>query len=191
MAQKATPDFFSQVFSNHVTTLEGLQLSLPDSIIVGTDNNHVVTIFATLPVPTVIDEYWEVFNHQMDVLFGEDLIDPMTGRLPNILRGKFGIEMIEVTEESDLHKNINQKCKEKKSPQSADVPASHVPPQRRVKISQRMDHVFLLIWVNSQMEGLLFEMFRKLLLSQEEHDVVPQIKYTYLCPYNSWDECEV
>ncbi|KAF8984003.1 hypothetical protein BDQ17DRAFT_1437187 [Cyathus striatus] len=59
MAPKVPEDFFFHAFSNHVSTLEGLQSSLPDSVPVGTRNDRVATIFAKLPVPAAINEYWE------------------------------------------------------------------------------------------------------------------------------------
>lgn len=56
------------------------------------------------------DSNWETFNHRFDCLYGEDMRDTHTGRLPNIERGKYGLDAvvnylrIAVSQSNMLHK---------------------------------------------------------------------------------------
>ncbi|KAJ2922967.1 hypothetical protein H1R20_g14147, partial [Candolleomyces eurysporus] len=87
------PNVFA-VFSKHVTTLHQLSKKLPTAVPIAPKDSRISTVFANIPVPDDPLEHWEVFNRRMDALFSEDSRDKVTGRLPNIQRGKHGLDLV-------------------------------------------------------------------------------------------------
>ncbi|KAJ3501122.1 hypothetical protein NMY22_g19033 [Coprinellus aureogranulatus] len=89
MAPKPNP------YSEFQSVLEQLKkLKLPLSVPVATKDSRISEVFASVPVPTNPLLQWQACNHRFDSLYGEDLRDPETGRLPNILRGKHGLSLV-------------------------------------------------------------------------------------------------
>lgn len=77
--------------------LEKLQLlcnGLPASVPQGVRNGRVKLLLWDAAVPTNSEEAWEKFNSAFDALYGEDCRDPKTNRLPNISRGRFGMDLV-------------------------------------------------------------------------------------------------
>ncbi|KAJ2920184.1 hypothetical protein MD484_g20, partial [Candolleomyces efflorescens] len=87
------PNVFS-VFSKNVTTLHQLTKRLPTSVPLAPKDSRITTVFTNIPVPKDPLEHWEVFNRRMDALFSEDSRDKATGRLPNVQRGKHGLDLV-------------------------------------------------------------------------------------------------
>ena len=74
--------------------LTSLVQSLPTSIPAAKAKSRIVTVFTNIPVPKNPLELWEVFDKRFNALFGEDLRDAKTGRLPNVQRGKHGLDLV-------------------------------------------------------------------------------------------------
>ncbi|KAJ2920749.1 hypothetical protein H1R20_g16345, partial [Candolleomyces eurysporus] len=87
------PDFF-QHFSKHVANLAKLLSSLPSSLREGKKEGLIAATFNKITVPESNDEYWQVFNRRLDILFSEEQRDEKTGRLPNITRGPLGMGLV-------------------------------------------------------------------------------------------------
>lgn len=83
-----------QSFSETVSALKVLVEKLPKSVPVGKKKDVIPMLFEKIPVPADPSQHFEVFNRRMDILFGENLRDTKTGRLPNIRRGAFGMGMV-------------------------------------------------------------------------------------------------
>ncbi|KAI9507354.1 hypothetical protein F5148DRAFT_1285336 [Russula earlei] len=82
--------------------LKALVSSLPSSVPSASEDGHIATVFNNIPKSEDPDDQWPVFNHQMDVLFGEDLHE--NGHLLNVKRGPFGMDMV-------IHEHTNPKTK--------------------------------------------------------------------------------
>jgi hypothetical protein len=65
-------------------------LSLPE----GKKEGLITTAFNKLTVPESSDEYWEIFNWRLDILFSEEQRDEKTGRLLNITRGPLSMGLV-------------------------------------------------------------------------------------------------
>lgn len=83
-----------QVFSERFSLLKEKVNLLPKSIPVAKKNDVVPMLFKNVPIPADPVQHFEVFNRRMDILFGESLWDKKTGRLPNITRGAYGMDMV-------------------------------------------------------------------------------------------------
>lgn len=75
-----------------IEVLSSLVSSLPCHVPLATKDDEIARIFTKIPVPNNADLQWPVFNRRMDILFGEDVRNG--GRLANILRGPFGMDMV-------------------------------------------------------------------------------------------------
>jgi hypothetical protein len=89
----STPDSAHAVVRHQLNHLKSLVDILPSSIALATHNDRISTVFTNIPVPKETDDHWMVFNRRLDALFGEDLRNA-DGRLPNVLRGPFGMDMV-------------------------------------------------------------------------------------------------
>lgn len=87
------PNPFGQ-FSLLVTELVELVKNLPTSVRSAKSNSRIVTVFTNIPVPDNPIDQWEAFDKRMNALYGEDLRDAGTKRLPNIQRGKHGLDLV-------------------------------------------------------------------------------------------------
>lgn len=76
---------------SHIDLLKSLVPKLPRSLSTATVTDRISTIFDSIPVTS--DEPWPVFNHRMDLLFGEDTRNK-DGRLVNIQRGPLGMDLV-------------------------------------------------------------------------------------------------
>lgn len=68
--------------------------TLPTTLPLAPKDSQIVKVFARIPVPKDPREHWEVFDRRFNALFGEDTRDKATGRLPNLLRGKHGLDLV-------------------------------------------------------------------------------------------------
>lgn len=83
-----------QTFTALNEELASLVETLPTSVPSAKAKSRIVTVFTSIPVPKNPLELWEVFDRQFNALFGEDLRDVKTKRLPNIQRGKHGLDLV-------------------------------------------------------------------------------------------------
>ncbi|PPR07539.1 hypothetical protein CVT24_007136, partial [Panaeolus cyanescens] len=86
-----------QIFLKHVQTLKSLQPLLPDTLPLATRESRVNEIFVKQPEPTSLDEWWEVFNRRMDILYGDNTRigdTEKTRRLQNMERGQYGLSQV-------------------------------------------------------------------------------------------------
>ncbi|PPR07642.1 hypothetical protein CVT24_006550 [Panaeolus cyanescens] len=84
---------FRIIFGRNVSLLDTGVATLPMSVREATPSDEISSVFLQNPVPDNIEEKWEVFNKRMDALYGEDRRND-DGALPNILRGKHGLELV-------------------------------------------------------------------------------------------------
>jgi hypothetical protein len=77
-----------------LASLQKLKKALPHSIPSAPKDSRIVEVFTRVPVPNNPLEHWEACNRRLDSLFGEDLRDAVTGRLPNIQKGKHGLDLV-------------------------------------------------------------------------------------------------
>jgi hypothetical protein len=85
------PDY--GMFYQKVDQLKALVKRLPSTVPVATKDDRIVEVFTNIPVSDNPAEDWETFNRRMDALFGNELRDS-NGRLLNVKRGTFGIDLI-------------------------------------------------------------------------------------------------
>lgn len=85
------PDFCT--FYQKIDQLRGLAKQLPPTVPMATKDDRIVKVFTNIPVSKNPTEHWETFNQRMDALFGNELCDS-NGRLLNIKRGAFGIDLV-------------------------------------------------------------------------------------------------
>ena len=88
-----SPNSF-QVFTALNKELTSLVESLPTSVPNAKATSRTITVFTSIPVPKNPLELWEVFDRRFNALFGEDLRDVKTKRLPNIQQGKHGLGLV-------------------------------------------------------------------------------------------------
>jgi hypothetical protein len=81
-------------FLQRLSRLEQVVKTLPKSIPLAKKSDAVFTVFQNIPIPEDVTGHFEAFNRRMDALFGNDVRDPVTGRLVNIRRGPFGIDLV-------------------------------------------------------------------------------------------------
>lgn len=82
--------------SQHVKELGDIVSELPPHVPLASDSDSIWLTFQRISIPKDDDdpeERWRVLNRRMDALFGEDLRNT-EGRLPNIMRGPFGLDMV-------------------------------------------------------------------------------------------------
>jgi hypothetical protein len=87
-----TNDF--QLFSERLNVLDTLAKSLPESVPLAKKSDAIYKLFEKIPVPKDPASHFEVFNRRMDILFGNDVRHKKTGRLINMKRGAFGIDLV-------------------------------------------------------------------------------------------------
>lgn len=90
-------------FSEKLAHLKALVPKIPRSVPLSKKSDRINQVFASIPHPEEGNEHHEAFNRRMDALFGEDTRDSTTGRLPNVKRGPFGMDLVVkyLTEASD------------------------------------------------------------------------------------------
>lgn len=81
-------------FQSLLSSFNKLKKSLPTAVSLASKNSRIVEVFTNKPVPSNPIECWEVFDSRLNALYGEDLRDPKSGRLPNVERGKHGLDLV-------------------------------------------------------------------------------------------------
>ena len=85
------PDF--RLFAQKVEELGALADRLPQSVPLGTEDDKIMQVFDSIPIPSNPSEQWEAFNKRMDALFGHELRDE-DGHLIHVRRGPLGIDLV-------------------------------------------------------------------------------------------------
>ena len=80
-------------FSQKLNLLKGLARQLPSTVPLATKDDCIVEVFTSIPVSENPTDHWEIFNRRMNALFGNELRNS-DGRLLNIKRGAFGIDLV-------------------------------------------------------------------------------------------------
>jgi len=94
MPPELPSETFHAAFAEQIQKLKNLVQALPNTIPIATEKDCVKEIFTKFPaVDAGNEDYWMVFNHCMDALFGEDVRNS-NGCLQNIMRGRFGMDMV-------------------------------------------------------------------------------------------------
>lgn len=94
----SAPSAAFKQFEKRIGMLATLIAKIPASIPVVKQTDHINEIFQKIPIPDLNHAdpditVTSVFNRRMDILFGKDVCDT-NGRLINILRGKYGMDLV-------------------------------------------------------------------------------------------------
>ncbi|TFK64783.1 hypothetical protein BDN72DRAFT_962971 [Pluteus cervinus] len=76
------------LFAAKVEELTALEKDLPDVIALARTDDWIFQVFESVPVRTDLAKIWTVFNHRVDIPFGNDLCD-LNGRLGHIRRVEY------------------------------------------------------------------------------------------------------